>query len=432
MASNLTRIKRVPNPKYQRSGPKSYVHLLNKYKFSPTKPGPYFLGGRVQQKGKHGVGKLFGGKAHVQRVLQKKSGTDAQPGDVPADDQQNDSEYLCPVTIGTPGKTFNLDFDTGSADLWLFSTELPKATRTSGHNVFDPKKSSSFKMTSGSTWKISYGDGSNASGNVGTDNVNVGGLVIKNQSIELAKQLSTQFASGVGDGLLGLAFGSINTVTPKPVATPVENMIAQSDIPKASELFTAYLGSYKDKNDPDHGISFYTFGYIDETARAGQEVWYTPVDNSQGFWQFKSTTASVGSKKITRAGNTAIADTGTTLALVDDSLCQAIYDAIPGAKYDDQQQGYVFPSNTTVDNLPVVSFDVGGKEFAVQKEDLAFADAGNSMTYGGIQSRGDLTFDILGDTWLKAIYAIFDQGNQRFGAVVRNDPTQDPSVPTGQ
>lgn len=288
----------------------------------------------------------------------------------------------------------------------LFSTELPKNTKTSGHNVFDPKKSSTFKKTPGSTWKISYGDGSNASGDVGTDNVDVGGLLIKDQSIELAKQLSTQFASGVGDGLLGLAFGSINTVTPKPVKTPVENMIAQSDIPKASELFTAYLGSYKDKNDPDHGISYYTFGYIDETARAGQDIYYTPIDNSQGFWQFKSTTASVGGKKITRAGNTAIADTGTTLALVDDTLCQAIYDAIPGAKYDDQQQGYIFPSDTTVDNLPVVSFDVGGKEFAVQKEDLAFTSAGNGMTYGGIQSRGDLPFDILGDTWLKGIYAV--------------------------
>ena len=165
-------------------------------------------------------------------------------------------------------------------------------------------------------------------------------------------------------------------------------------------------GSYKDKNDPDHGSSFYTFGYLDETALAGQTPYYTSIDNSQGFWQFKSTTASINGKKITRSGNTAIADTGTTLALVDDNLCQAIYDAIPGAKYDEQQQGYLFPSNTTVDKLPVVAFDVGGKEFAVQKEDLAFADAGNNMTYGGIQSRGDLSFDILGDTWLKAIYAV--------------------------
>ena len=59
----------------------------------------------------------------MQKILQKKSPTSNQTGDVPAEDSQNDSEYLCPVTIGTPGKTFTLDFDTGSADLWV-STKL--------------------------------------------------------------------------------------------------------------------------------------------------------------------------------------------------------------------------------------------------------------------------------------------------------------------
>ena len=269
----------------------------------------------------------------------------------------------------------------------LLSTELPKSLRSQAHSVFDPEKSSTFMDCAGSSWKISYGDGSNASGIVGSDNVTIGGLTIEGQSIELAKTLSPRFASGRGDGLLGLAYRSINTVTPKPVATPVENMIAQSDIPKSSELFTAYLGSYKDKDDPDHGVSFYTFGYLDEAALAGRTPYYTPIDNSKGFWEFESTTASVGSKKIRRPGNTAIADTGTTLALTDDDLCQAIYDEIPGAMYNERQQGYVFPSNTlTADRLPVISFDVGGREFAVQKEDLAFADAGNNMTYGGKHS----------------------------------------------
>ena len=129
MAPNLQRVVRVPNPKYKPSGTKSYVYLLNKYAFTPTLDGPYQFGNKVQNQGKFGLQKFLGGKTRTQRVLQKKvpgaTGAAAQAGDVTAEDQQNDSEYLCPVTIGTPGQTFNLDFDTGSADLWVSFNRPP-------------------------------------------------------------------------------------------------------------------------------------------------------------------------------------------------------------------------------------------------------------------------------------------------------------------
>lgn len=86
----------------------------------------------------------------------------------------------------------------------VWSTELPAATRKSKgtHEVFNPSKSSTFKKASGSTWQISYGDGSSASGDVGTDNVTIGGITVKAQAVELAKTLSTQFTQSPGSGLL--------------------------------------------------------------------------------------------------------------------------------------------------------------------------------------------------------------------------------------
>lgn len=51
------------------------------------------------------------------------------------------------------------------------------------------------------------------------------------------------------------------------------------------------------------------------------------------------------------------------------------------------------------------------------------------MVYGGIQSRGDMSFDILGDTFLKSVYAVFDQGNTRFGCVQRAEPNQNLTPP---
>lgn len=113
-------------------------------------------------------------------------------------------------------------------------------------------------------------------------------------------------------------------------------MILQSDIPASAELFTAYLGSYKDINDPDHGESFYTFGYIDQGVvyANGGNIHYTPVSTVNGFWQFPSTCFAIDGETYTLASNnTAVADTGTTLLLVDNQTLKKIYDAIPGGKY---------------------------------------------------------------------------------------------------
>ena len=41
----------------------------------------------------------------------------AAQGSVTASPSQYDGEYDCPVTVGTPGVTLPLDFDTGSSDL---------------------------------------------------------------------------------------------------------------------------------------------------------------------------------------------------------------------------------------------------------------------------------------------------------------------------
>jgi hypothetical protein len=140
--------------------------------------------------------------------------------------------------------------------------------------------------------------------------------------------------------------------------------------PQNAELFTACLSSSKGTND-----SFYTFGYIDTSVTGGQTINYTPVDNSQGFWQIPSTSAHVNGKQIHRKNNTSIMDTGTTLCLVDDNFAKAIYAAIPGATYDSSQQGWIFPTNTATSALPVVTIAIGAHQYTINKEDIGFADA---------------------------------------------------------
>lgn len=423
----LRKVLAVPNQNYKAHGTKSYVYLINKFGFQPTQPGPYRHATSIQQRGLAHSNVARGGR--VRRVDNFVKATGDQTGEVTAEDQQNDSMYLCEVDIGTPPQKLMLDFDTGSSDLWVFSTELP-ASAQKGHNVFDPSKSSTWKAADDEAWKISYGDGSSASGDVGNDTVTIGGLAVENQAVELAKVAADQFTSGTGDGLLGLAWPSINTITKgnqsSPQNTPVANMISQGDIPAEAQLFTSAFYSSRD----DQAKSFYTFGYIDQDLVGQNEISYVDIDNSQGFWMFPSASATVAGKKIDLANNTAIADTGTTLALVSDQVCEALYKAIPGSKYDDQQQGWLFPTSTKADDLPDFSVAVGDKEFTIQKEDLAFAVASEGYWYGGVQSRGDNPFDILGDTFLKSVYAIWDQGQTRFGLVPKIESTQNLEPPS--
>lgn len=233
--------------------------------FHPTKPGPYFQSKKFQAQGKFG---RIGGRMRSHYVLAKRDPSASQSsgdasttssdseGQVPAEDIQNDSLYLCEVGIGSPEQKLYLDFDTGSSDLWVWSTELPKSVLDAASSAnqqvpFDATKSSTFKKLDGETWKISYGDGSSASGDVGTDTIDLGGLKVEGQAIELAKQLSQQFAQGNGSGLLGLAFSSINTVSPDQQKTPVDNIAAQKGANQ--QVFTAYLGSWRDADEADKG-----------------------------------------------------------------------------------------------------------------------------------------------------------------------------------
>lgn len=163
-----------------------------------------------------------------------------QSGEAPADPQQYDQAYLTPVTLGS--SQLNLDFDTGSSDLWCFSTDSP-ASMSAGHAKYDP---STGTKLDGYTWSITYGDQSGAAGIVYSDKVVVGGVTATSQAVEAATSVSSTFTSNTdSDGLLGLAFSSINQVKPKQQTTFFDTV--KSTLAKG--LFTADLkkgtaGSY--------------------------------------------------------------------------------------------------------------------------------------------------------------------------------------------
>lgn len=326
-------------------------------------------------------------------------------GEVSATPEENESEYLSPVKIG--GQTLNLDFDTGSADLWVFSSDLPSSEKGE-HAAFDPSKSSTWQEYPEGSWKIQYGDGSGASGTVGFDTVNVGGATATRQAVELATQLSSSFvADENNDGLLGLAFSTINTVQPQAQKTFFESIIDDLDQP----LFTADL--------EDDAAGTYEFGAIDSSKYSG-DIHYTKVDSSNGFWEFPSTSYSIGGQTVqSSSASSAIADTGTSLLLVDDAVAEALYKQIEGSELSTTAGGYVYPCDADVPDFGVQIGDSGFMA-TIPGKDISFAEVGAGTCFGGVQGNGGQGMQIFGDVLLKQYFAVFNGKTKEFGLAKKN------------
>ncbi|KOS21874.1 Endothiapepsin [Escovopsis weberi] len=325
-----------------------------------------------------------------------------QTGSVVTDPSDSfDSEYITQVSIGSPGQSLPLDFDTGSSDLWVFSSETPKA-QAAGHKIWNIGQSKTAKELSGYSWSILYGDHSSSSGNVYTDSVTVGGFTVKTQAVESATKVSAQFTEDTSNsGLLGLAFDVDNTVKPVRQKTWFSN--AQSSL--KAPLFTANLKHQADGT--------YNFGFIDSSEFRGP-INYVPVDNSQGFWGFTASGYSVNGKHISNSSISGIADTGTTLLLLPDSIVSSYYSRVGSAKLNDQLGGYVFSCS---ERLPDFSFGVGSGSITIAGELMNYAPADSAYTlcFGGLQSSSDIGINIFGDIALKAAVVVFDAGNHRLG-----------------
>ncbi|KAI8341965.1 rhizopuspepsin 6 precursor [Chlamydoabsidia padenii] len=316
---------------------------------------------------------------HLTSVSAEGSGT------VPMTDEGGDLEYYGTVSVGTPPQKLKLDFDTGSSDLWFASTLCSQCSGT--QTKYNPTESSTYEKE-GKTWSISYGDGSNAHGITGIDTVTLGGLTIKNQRIELAQSESSQFQSGATDGLLGLGFDSISTVS--GTKTPVDNLISQGLI--SNPVFGVFLGKAS-----NGGGGEYVFGGINQSKVSGSFT-KVPVDNSQGWYQIQVDGGQAG-----EGGNidsfTGIVDTGTTLLLFTDDVASEVANAL-GAT-DNQDGTFSVPCDLSQD----LTLSIGGSDFTVPAADLIYEQNGSSCIAGFGSSGMDLA--ILGDVFLKNVYTVF-------------------------
>lgn len=244
-----------------------------------------------------------------------------------------------------------------------------------------------------------------ASGIVNVDSVAVGGVTATVQAVEAATSVSTQFVNGIQDGIVGLGFIEGNQCSPNRCYGFIHQLAGV--LPKT--LFTATLRH----NAPGE----YDLGFIDSSKYTGSLV-YTDVSDIQGngFWEFVASGYSLGNGAQVSGSIDAIADTGTSLALVDDAIVNAYYANAAGATYNDTLGGVIFPCSSA-SSLPSLSFYINGAKRTMPAGYGVYGTLSSPAGYcfGGIQSNGDMGFSILGDVFLKSQFVVFDFCLQRLG-----------------
>ncbi|XP_043640943.1 lysosomal aspartic protease [Drosophila teissieri] len=312
------------------------------------------------------------------------------------------TEYTIRVCIGTPPQCFNLEFDTGSSDLWVPSVKcLSTNEACQEHNKYNSSASSSY-VKDGKGFSLAYGTGS-LSGFLSTDTVNIDGMVIRNQTFaEAIDEPGSVFVSATFDGIIGLAFASIS----RGIPTPFDNIIRQGLVKRS--MFSVYLR--RDGTSQFGGEVIW--GGIDRSIYSGC-ISYVPV-SLPAYWQFTVNSVKVMDKLLC-IGCQAIADTGTSLIVVPLRAYEAFNRALNAT---DNGEGEAFVDCSTLCQLPNVKLNIGASTYTLTPKDYIYkvqADDNQTLCLSGFTYlEGNLLW-ILGDIFLGTVYSVFDVGKEQIG-----------------
>ena len=338
--------------------------------------------------------------------------------------------YTGPLLIGTPSQEFkNVVFDTGSADLWVLSKE--SNINENYLSYYIESDSSTYKSISGdSSWQISYGTGS-ASGIAGKDTIIIAGLTAESQIFAQATNVEDMAISQYEpqDGICGFARKDATTLNGNTIMQTLIN-----NKQNINGIFSFYLSRHSDDGSKlIIGNDVYNEDYFEndqlQTFNINDNIDY----DIGGLWSIHFKSIKQNNYHLEEDDDTendddsdnnnyisAIFDTGTT------------YIGIPSSEYDNfmkeltknrndcssesgsSQDVYVCQDiiNPTK-NLPIISFtaiNINGDIIEMNLDPASYLDDSNEL---GFMPLPNLNIWIMGDSFLKNYYSIYDYKNNQ-------------------
>jgi hypothetical protein len=310
-------------------------------------------------------------------------------------DFQN-AQYWGEVQIGTPAKTFQVLFDTGSSNLWVPASNCTNCK--SGGTKYDPSASSTY-VANGTAFEIRYGTGS-MKGFVAHDVLTIGTSL--KASIDFAcatNEPGITFKESKFDGILGLGWPSIAVDGIVPVMQSLQyakqldqnafGFLLQKDAKSTGELM---IGGYNPK-------------YVNDPKWASL--------SSENYWTVGMSSLKFGGKSATTVTR-AIVDSGTSLIVGPKADVAAV------AKQMGAQE--VISGEYSVDckaTLPDMEVVLGGVTLTVPGEDLKIKVCRFVVICECLLGIAGMDIGqplwIMGDVLMRDFYTMFDIAQERVG-----------------
>jgi hypothetical protein len=276
-------------------------------------------------------------------------------GSIVINDYEN-SQYYGEINLGTPAQSFEVIFDTGSADLWVAGSGCDSSCGR--HAKYDSSKSSTYQAN-GTSFDIMYGSGP-VSGYQSIDTLDMGGLQVQNQmfaEVTNAEGLGAAYKMGKFDGILGMAFGVISV---NHVPTPFDNLVAQGAVQNGE--FSFFLGNSNEE------AGELLLGGVDPNYYTG-DFTYVPL-LSATYWEITLDNFEVaGESYVNSNEHKAIVDSGTSILTGPAEEVSKIASALGGKE--------IVPGEYFVKcdyNGPNFDFTIGGNVYTLTPKDYLIPD----------------------------------------------------------
>ncbi|KAI9268596.1 aspartic peptidase domain-containing protein [Helicostylum pulchrum] len=352
------------------------------------------------------------------------------------------SEYLVNIGIGTPIQNFTLSLDTGSADLWIPSIECP--TDQCPLTRFDASKSSTFHPTT-SLFHVQYGIGS-VNGTYGTDHVYLGDAHVPQQLFGLASStrdlilVTSNNTNEIANGIFGLGHPALTTSAVK--YEPFLFQLAKQGMIDDA-IFSISMGSMSDEGWSGEMM----IGGTNPNKYSG-EIEYAPVMSDSTYWMVggksiqilkRDTVDEIVLNSTFDGVRGMIIDTGTTLTYVDHELAEEIVREVAGREennvaldhmsgtfiincqaphLNDRSVDYsvkIILENDVTLNIPVKDLIIPLDGKTVQESTQCMFGIAPWMKTGTSDKMNKKGWILIGDSVLRSTYLVFDMKQNRIG-----------------